>query len=96
MTETWTKSSQCESNACVEVAFAKSTYSNPSGNCVEVGFHKSSYSGNNGSCVEVGTCDCQNEVLVRDTKDREGPVLSFSTGSWAAFIDGVKAGDFSA
>jgi len=33
-------------------------------------------------------------VLVRDSKDREGPVLSFSPDEWAAFTAGVRGGEF--
>ena len=40
----------------VDVAFQKSTRSNPSGNCVEVDreYKKSTRSGSSGNCVEVG------------------------------------------
>lgn len=51
-------------------------------------WRKSSYSGNGGSnCVEVGKTDC---VRVRDTQNRTGPVLSFSTDAWKRFADQVK------
>jgi hypothetical protein len=33
-------------------------------------------------------------VLVRDTKAHDGPVLAFTRDEWAAFIAGVKAGEF--
>jgi hypothetical protein len=32
--------------------------------------------------------------MVRDSKDRSGPVLAFDPDQWRAFIDGVKQGDF--
>jgi hypothetical protein len=44
-----------------------------------------------GSCVEVASADI---VLVRDSKDPEGPVLTFTRAEWEAFIQGVKAGEF--
>jgi hypothetical protein len=51
-------------------------------------WRKSSYSGNGGqSCVEVAGRDV---VLVRDTTDRTGPVLAFSTAAWRRFADQVK------
>jgi hypothetical protein len=53
---------------------------------------KSSYSNNNGSCVELrrdGT-----EVLVRDTKDRNGATLRFTADEWDAFVLGAKDGQF--
>ena len=60
--------------------------------CVEVSFRKSSFSGNNGQCVEVAQhCD---EVLVRDSKDPDGPVLRFDRGEWVAFLGGVRGGEF--
>ena len=52
---------------------------------------KSSYSDpNGGNCVEArqpGT----GTVQVRDSKDTGGPALSFSSDSWQAFTDTVKA-----
>jgi hypothetical protein len=45
---------------------------------------KSSYSGNNGgACIEVAATG---HVLVRDTQDREGPVLAFGRQAWEAFL----------
>jgi hypothetical protein len=54
----------------------------------DMSWRKSSYSGNGGGdCVEVGRAD---RVLVRDTKDRTGPVLRFSPAMWRSFADTVK------
>ena len=56
-------------------------------------FKKSSFSGaGNANCVEVGFVTA--EVLLRDSKDPKSPVLRFTTSEWAAFIAGVKAGEF--
>lgn len=85
------KSSYCISSDCVEVGFMRSSRCDTSA-CVEVGFRKSSRSAGNGACVEVGTCTCHG-VLVRDSKDPDGPVLNFSTDSWRALIAGIKAGE---
>jgi hypothetical protein len=53
---------------------------------------KSSYSGNNGGqCVEVAR-NMLGVVAVRDSKDREGPVLTFTPDGWRAFISGVRTG----
>jgi Domain of unknown function (DUF397) len=52
-------------------------------------WRKSTYSsGNGGECVEIA--DHANRVLVRDTKDRNGPVLRFTPGAWRRFADRVK------
>ena len=41
-------------------------------------WRKSSYSGGNGGgCIEVGARAEAGRALVRDTKDRQGPVLGF-------------------
>lgn len=50
----------------------------------ELAWFKSSYSGGGGgNCVEIafGT----GTVLVRDSKDTQGPVLSVSPRVWSAF-----------
>jgi hypothetical protein len=74
-------------NACVEVAaWRKSSHSDASGNaCVEVAtWRKSSHSGASGNaCVEVA--DAARLVLIRDTIDRDGPVLSVSAETWRRF-----------
>lgn len=56
-------------------------------------WRKSSYSDNGGAdCVEVGLGTEARSVLVRDTKDRLGPVLRFTPGAWRTFGDQLKAG----
>jgi hypothetical protein len=54
-------------------------------------WRKSSASGNSG-CVEVATTD--HEILVRDSKDRSGAVLRFTSLEWVAFLAGVRMGEF--
>ena len=47
------------------------------------------------NCVEVGPLAGQQApVLMRDSKDRGGPVLSFDRDTWRDFIDSAKAGEF--
>lgn len=46
----------------------------------------------NSTCVEVATL--AEEVLVRDSKVVEGPVLRYTHEEWMAFVSGVKEGDF--
>ena len=47
-------------------------------------WRKSTYSGGNGGdCVEVAASDT---VLIRDTTDRGGFMLSVPAGAWTAFL----------
>jgi hypothetical protein len=46
-----------------------------------------------GSCVEVAARD--GAVLVRDSKDPDGPVLQFTAEEWDSFLRGARAGEFS-
>jgi hypothetical protein len=54
-------------------------------------WRKSTLSGANG-CVEVAFVDGQ--VVVRDSKNRHEHVLVFSQAEWAAFLGGVRGGEF--
>ncbi|GAA3126896.1 DUF397 domain-containing protein [Planomonospora alba] len=54
---------------------------------------KSARSAANGNCVEVARLS-GGRVGVRDSKDRQGPVLIFTPGEWDAFVGGVKDGEF--
>jgi Domain of unknown function (DUF397) len=55
---------------------------------------KSSYSGNNGgNCVEVAR-NLPGAVAIRDSKNPDGPVLVLAPDAFAAFTDGIRAGDF--
>ncbi|MFJ2894032.1 DUF397 domain-containing protein [Streptomyces sp. NPDC087218] len=51
---------------------------------------KSSYSNNGGQCIEVTT----DLTAIRDSKTPHGPVLATSSASFAAFVAGVKTGEF--
>ena len=55
-------------------------------------FRKSTFSGDSG-CVEVDFAE-DGIVLVRDSKAPEGPCLSFTKMEWAAFLKGVRQGEF--
>ncbi|GAA0532841.1 hypothetical protein GCM10010172_12060 [Paractinoplanes ferrugineus] len=55
-------------------------------------WRKSTRSGAAGHCVEVANVPAA--VLVRDSKDVEGPVLTFAATQWNGFIAGVRAGEF--
>jgi hypothetical protein len=57
-------------------------------------WYKSSYSnGSGGNCVEQAKLPGGRRA-VRDSKDPDGPVLIFTASEWAAFVAGVKAGEF--
>ncbi|MGJ6967467.1 DUF397 domain-containing protein [Streptosporangium sp. G11] len=49
--------------------------------------------GNGGSCVEVASLTA-GRVGVRDSKNRSGPALIFTSTEWHAFIGGIKSGKF--
>ncbi|MFE9429241.1 DUF397 domain-containing protein [Kitasatospora sp. NPDC006697] len=53
---------------------------------------KSSFSSNGGECIEVAA-NLPGVVPVRDSKDPEGPSLTFSAEGFDAFIAGVKSED---
>jgi len=52
---------------------------------------KSSNRCESGNCVEVARID--NSYAMRDSKDPDGPVLTFSEREWKAFVAGAVAGD---
>jgi hypothetical protein len=54
---------------------------------------KSSRSTGNGACVEVKSPALES-VVVRDSKDPQGPVLTFSPAAWASFVADVEGGSF--
>ena len=53
-------------------------------------WRKSSYSGNGGGdCVEVAS-SLPGVVAVRDSKNPDGPILTFSRDEWASFITRLR------
>ncbi|RSN66257.1 DUF397 domain-containing protein [Actinomadura sp. WAC 06369] len=53
-------------------------------------WRKSSHSNNGGSCVEIASHGPTR--LARDSKDPDGPVLTFSRPEWSTLLRGIKAG----
>ncbi|WP_322756067.1 DUF397 domain-containing protein [Frankia sp. Cas3] len=57
-------------------------------------WRKSSHSnGHGGDCVEAAPLD-DGGMAVRDSKDRNGPVLRFTASEWDAFLAGARDGEF--
>jgi len=54
-----------------------------------VEWRKSSLSVNT-NCVEVAYLDGARRVAVRDSKDRQGPMLIFTAAEWRDFLDRVR------
>ena len=88
----WRKSSYSAYNgSCVlcqpadGAVWRKSSHSESNGHRVE--FRKSARSAS-GDCVEVGGGD--GTMLVRDSKNPDGPHLTFSAAAWQAFVDSLK------
>ncbi len=55
-------------------------------------WQKAQKSSNGGQCVEVRRH--AGLVEVRDSKDRSGPVLSFTLAEFDAWLDGSRNGEF--
>jgi hypothetical protein len=53
-------------------------------------WRKTTYSNNGGACVEVAS-NLPGTVAVRDSKNSDGPALTFITDSWRAFINDIKS-----
>ena len=61
-----------------------------------VDWRTSNWSGYSGNCVQVGEARDYGVLVaayVRDSKDREGPVLEFGPDAWAEFLAGIKQGE---
>ncbi|MFK0289956.1 DUF397 domain-containing protein [Streptomyces sp. NPDC090442] len=55
---------------------------------------KSSYSGNGGgSCVEWAPAYASSgNIPVRDSKNPQGPALTFEPSVWSSFVEAVRSG----
>ncbi len=69
------------------IVWHTSSYSLAHGDCVQVGWRTSSYSGAHGDCVEVAPT--LERVLVRDSKNPDGPALAVSSPAWQTFLTTV-------
>ena len=46
-----------------------------------------------GNCVEVRRAET-GDIQVRDSKNPDGPVLSFTRGDWHRFVESTRTGNF--
>ena len=56
-------------------------------------WRKSSRTVSSGNCVEVAA-NAPGMVAVRDSKDPDGPKLTFAPAEWDTFTAGVRDGQF--
>lgn len=56
-------------------------------------WRKASYCNGATACVEVATLP-DGGVLLRDSKDPDGPTFRFTSAEWVAFTAGVRDGEF--
>ncbi|MCA1186902.1 MULTISPECIES: DUF397 domain-containing protein [unclassified Saccharopolyspora] len=61
----------------------------PERNLIGATWFKSSYSNSQNECVEVALTS--GSTGVRDTKDRDGGTLIFTSTTWSAFLRTLKA-----
>jgi predicted secreted Zn-dependent protease len=47
---------------------------------------------NGGACVQVATD--QNSILIRNSRQPDGPLVEYTPEEWHEFVSGVKKGDF--
>jgi len=66
------------------------TPSNPES--VDLAWRKASFSHAANNCLELAPVDGM--VAVRDSKDPDGPVLTYTKAELRAFLNGAKAGEF--
>ncbi|WP_395296631.1 DUF397 domain-containing protein [Kitasatospora hibisci] len=55
-------------------------------------WRKSTHSNGDGDCIEVA--DGYTEIVpVRDSKDPNGPALTFTADAWRSFVASIRAGE---
>jgi hypothetical protein len=64
---------------------------NHNNNCAKAQWRKSSYSNGQANCVEVAT-NLPGMVVIRDSRDPQGPALAFAWAEWRAFVTDIQNG----
>ncbi|MGW0583936.1 DUF397 domain-containing protein [Streptomyces sp. NPDC002920] len=67
----------------------------PAGSIHDVEWIKSKHSAADGNCVEVAALP-NGGIAMRNSRDPEGPALIYTADEIAAFLAGVKDGEFDA
>ena len=55
-------------------------------------WRKSTYSVANSACVEIALSADGDRVMMRDSKDPDGAVLTYGTEGWRSFIQDLREG----
>jgi Domain of unknown function (DUF397) len=66
----------------------------PCGLLPDLAWHKSQRSNPSGNCVELAVLPARVGVAIRNSRDPDGPALVYTLDEIAAFLDGVRDGDF--
>ncbi len=69
------------------IVWHTSSYSTTHGDCVQVSWRKSSYTHGSATCVEIAPAP--DRVLVRDSKNPDGPALALPAPAWRAFLSTI-------
>ncbi|HEX6756743.1 MAG TPA: DUF397 domain-containing protein [Mycobacteriales bacterium] len=73
---------------------ARTYNGSPAGELQDVAWCKSRRSNPSGNCVELGLLPASAGVAMRNSRDPDGPALVYTREEIAAFLGGVRDGDF--
>jgi len=68
-------------------------YGGPMTNDISKDWYKSSFCTSSANCVET-RMHTDGSVDIRNSRDPQGPVVSFTKDEWTAFLSGVRSGEF--